>query len=221
MQTAAAAMFVVAAFSPAQALVIGTADSANGMPFGNNAGGYYYQQVYSAASFGSGINISELTFYNSQSPGGTPRAGTFQIYLSTTNAAIGTFDTNNSVPWLDGSFTQVFNGTIPSLANGRLDLVLSTAFNYNPASGNLLLTVREFSLSNGSTLFLDVDRNVGVTNSRFSAYPYDWNQGLVTGFNDVAVAAPDPTPIPAVGAGLPLVIGAGALIRRWRRRKAA
>jgi hypothetical protein len=191
------------------------------MPFGNNVGGYYYQQVYSAASFGSGINISELTFYNSQSPGGTPRAGTFQIYLSTTNAAIGTFDTNNSVPWLDGSFTQVFNGTIPSLANGRLDLVLSTAFNYNPASGNLLLTVREFSLSNGSTLFLDVDRNVGVTNSRFSAYPYDWNQGLVTGFNDVAAPAPGETPVPAVGAGLPLVIGAAAMFRRWRRRKAA
>ena len=41
-------------------------------------------------------------------------------------------------------------------------------------------------------------QNVGITNSRFSAFPSDWNQGLVTGFNDAA-----PVSGPIVGAGLP------------------
>jgi hypothetical protein len=36
-----------------------------------------------------------------------------------------------------------------------------------------MLTVKEFGLGNGNTLFLDVDMNNGTTNSRFSAFPTD------------------------------------------------
>src|SRR5689334_15701081 len=50
-------------------------------------------------------------------------------------------------------------------------------------------------------LYLDIDRNNGVTNSRFSAYGYDWNQGLVTGFNDVTTA-PEPATLAVFGMGL-------------------
>ena len=56
-----------------------------------------------------------------------------------------------------------------------------------------MLTVREFGLGNGNTLYLDVDRNVGTTNSRFYAFPTDWNLGLVTGFNDSVSAVPEPS----------------------------
>lgn len=190
-----AATVLAAAFSPAQALVIGTADTSNGIPFGNNTGGYYYQQVYNSTSFSSSININEITFYNSLYPGGTPRPGTFDIYLSylPKSVDIGTFDTNNTVAWLDGSFTDVFHGSLPAVTAGRLDFNLSTSFVYDPSQGNLLLTIREFGLGNGSSLFLDVDKNNGVTNSRFSSYPYDWNQGLVTGFNDSVSAVPEPS----------------------------
>jgi hypothetical protein len=171
LKAAAVAVGAMTAVAPAHALVIGTADGQpNSIPFGSAGGGYYFQQVYNAASFGSGINISELSFYNTQAPGGTPRAGSFQIYLSTTAAAINTFDTNTSVPWLDASFTQVFDGTLPALADGRLDFDLSTTFSYDPTMGNLLLTVRSFDFGTGD-LFLDVDQNNGVTNSRFSLYP--------------------------------------------------
>ena len=68
-------------------------------------------------------------------------------------------------------------------------------------------------LGNGNTLYLDTDKNLGATNSRFSAFPTDWNQGLVTGFNDVGVSQ---TPLPAA---LPLFAsGLAALgLFRWRR----
>ncbi|MBR0697376.1 PEPxxWA-CTERM sorting domain-containing protein [Bradyrhizobium lablabi] len=182
------------ACSPAAALVIGNADSSNGIPFGNNVGGYYYQQIYNSSSFSSSININEITFYNSLFPGGTARTGTFDIYLSyvpnTTN--ISTFDTG-AFAFPDATFTNVFSGSAPAVSDGRLDFNLSTSFNYDPTKGYLMLTVREFGLSNGNTLYLDSDSNVGTTNSRFSAYPYEWNQGLVTGFNDSVAAVPEPS----------------------------
>lgn len=194
LRTAAVAAIFAVMFSPAQALVIGTADSSNGIPFGNNTGSYYYQQVYNSTSFSASININEITFYNSLSPGGTARPGTFEIYLSYLSNAvsIGTFDTG-FIAFPDATFTSVFSGSAPAVSNGRLDFNLPTSFAYNPTLGNLLLTVREFGLGNGNTLYLDVDRNVGITNSRFYAFPTDWNQGLVTGFNDSVSAVPEPS----------------------------
>jgi hypothetical protein len=187
-----AAAFGAAAFSPAHALVIGTADTTSGLGFGNNTGGYYFQQIYNKSSFSSPININELTFYNTLSPGGTPRPGTFDIYLSIVNANVGSFDTSNAstVPYYDPSFTSVFHGTLPSLANGKLDFLLSSSFLYNPTMGNLLLTVKSNDLGNGSTLFLDADQNNGITNFRMSSFGYDFNEGLVTGFNVSAVPEP-------------------------------
>ena len=41
------------------------------------------------------------------------------------------------------------------------------------------------------------------------------------GLQRARIDAPGETPIPAVGAGLPLMLGAGGLVRYWRRRKAA
>ena len=192
----AALLFAAAIISPAQAVVIGVADGANSIPFGSTTGGYYYQQVYNAAGFNSPMGINQITFYDSLYPGGTSRGGTFDIYLSTTNAAISTFDTSNgvAVPYYSDTFTNVFHGVLPVTADGRLDFNLSALFNYDPTQGNLLLTIRSFDLFEGNGFFLDVDKNNGITNSRFSAYPYDWNQGLVTGFNDsIASAVPEPS----------------------------
>lgn len=214
-QKAALAAFAAAAMVPANALVIGTADSSNGIPFGSSAylGGYYYQQVYSAASFGAGLDINSISFFNSYSPGGTAATGTFKLYLSTTSTAVGAVD-SSGVSFPNGSFQEVFNGVLPALSNGRLDFNLSSAFHYDAAAGNLMLTVLTFDLTSGNQLFLDADLNNNATDSRFSAYNYALKQGLVTGFNDVAQV-----PLPA---GLPLLLsGMGALGAVLRRRRAS
>jgi hypothetical protein len=188
-----AASFVASAFSPANALVVGIADTTSSLPFGSTTSGYYFQQIYSASSFSSLININDITFYNSLAPGGTPRAGSFDIYLSVTSANVATFDTSNgtTVPYYDASFANVYHGTLPTLADGKLDFQLLSSFAYDPSAGNLLLTIKSNDLFDGS-LFLDADKNNGFTNIRMSSYGYDFNQGLVTGFNAVA-AVPEPS----------------------------
>jgi hypothetical protein len=211
LMAAAVACCAAAAVSPAQATVIGTADTTNSYPFGSSGAGYYYQQIYSAASFSGPTSINLISFYNSLSPStNTPLTDTFTLYLSTTNAAVSTFDTN-AMSYPDGTFTQVFTGTLGSLVNGRLDIALQTAFNYNPAAGNLVLTVKDFDLGSGGNLFLDADKNVGVTNERIYAYGYDFNQGLVTGFNDAVASVPEPATWAMMIVGFGLV---GAAMRR-------
>lgn len=206
---------ILASSGPAQAVVVGVADSSNSYPFGSVGGGPYFQQVYSAASFGSALNINRLTFYNSLSPStNTPLNDTFTIFLSTTSAAIATFDTS-PFAFPDASFTQVFSGKLSTLVNGRLEIPLATTFNYNPSAGNLMLTVRDFDFGSGGNLFLDSDRNVGVTNIRISAFSFDFNQGLVTGFNDVSTV-PEPRTWAMMIAGFGLTGGA---MRRRRARK--
>lgn len=208
LMAAALAGCMVAAVSPAQALVIGSADTTNSYPFGSSGGGYYLQQIYNAASFDAPTNINLITFYNSLSPATvTPLSDNFTLYLSTTAAPVSTFDTD-AMQFPDASFTQVFSGSLSQLMNGRLDIALSTAFNYDPAKGNLVLTVRDFTLGRDGNLFLDVDRNDGVTNTRISAFSYDFNQGLVTGFNDSVAAVPEPATWANMIAGFGLVGGA-------------
>jgi hypothetical protein len=211
---AAVACCLGAVVSPAQAVVIGTADTTNSYPFGSSGGGYYYQQIYSAASFTAPLNINQITFYNSLSPStSTPLSDTFTVYLSTSSAAISTFDTS-AFAFPDATFTQVFSDGLSAIVNGQLNLALTSAFNYNPALGNLVLTVRDFTAGSGGNLFLDADQNVGTTNMRISAFPYDFNQGLVTGFNADATAVPEPATWAMMIAGFGLV---GVSVRRKRR----
>ena len=210
---AAIGLSIGAASAPAQALVIGSADSTSSLPFGSTTSGYFYQQIYNASNL-TAMNISQISFYNRTAPGGTTRPGTFVLYLSTSTLDVATFDMTNGIqyPYLDSSFTEVFNGELPSLANGRLDIALSTLFNYNPAAGNLVLTIKEFGLNSGGGIQLDADKNKGVTNLRMSSYPYDFNQGLVTGFNDIA-AVPEPATWAMMMGGFALI---GFSMRRRR-----
>ncbi|WP_253717023.1 PEPxxWA-CTERM sorting domain-containing protein [Sphingomonas sp. AP4-R1] len=199
---------------PAAATVVGVADTSSAFPFGPNAylGGYYYQQIYSAASFSSATTIQNLTFYSS-TPNGTANSGTYRFSLSTSTAAIPTFDTSTTVPWTDPAYTQDYEGTLGSIVDGKLQINLSTAFNYDPAAGNLLLTIYNPGLSSDGTAYFDADINNGITNMRYSAYPYDSNRGLVTGFNEGASAVPEPASWAMMIGGFGLV---GAAMRRRR-----
>ena len=182
---------LAATIAPSHAVIVGTANTSNSIPFDTYLGGSTYQQVYAGLS---SIDISSLTFYNSQHPGGTPATGQFQLYLSYISAStnIANFDNTNVV--FPAPSSLVYSGTLSSLANGKLEFTLSQTFNYNPASGYLMLTVYNPSLSGDGDLFLDFVSNNPQTNGRFSAYPYQaFNQGLVTGFNEQVAAVPEPS----------------------------
>jgi hypothetical protein len=202
LQTAAVALVFVAAFSPAQALVVGTADTnplhTNSAPFGSFQSGLYYQQVYDDSAFSSPLKISELTFYNSVNPGGTPISGSIQIYLAATSQQVGAIAA--SIPDLS-SATLVFDGSIPSVSGGELDFLLSNSFTYDPTTGqNLMLIVKNFTFgSSSSPLFLDSDTTNTVTSSRHQtgangpAPTGNLQTGLVTGFNEHISAVPAPS----------------------------
>ena len=210
---AAAACALAVASGPAQALVVGVADSASSYPFGSFGAGPYFQELYSAADFSGPLSINRISFYNSKDPANNkPLADTFTFFLSTTNAPVATFDTDAMV-YPDASFTQVYSGKA-TLLNGRLDFNLSSAFNYNPALGNLLLTVRDFDYGSGGTLQLDADFNTAASNIRIYNFGYNFNQGLVTGFND---PIPEPASWALMIAGFGL---AGATLRRKRQAAA-
>jgi len=210
---ATAAMSLVAMAAPAQAsVVVGTADTGNAIPFGSTIGGSYFQQVYAASNFSEALDLYRLTFFNTKSPTLTVSpTGRFEIFLSVVNTNLATFDTSNglTVPYYDASFVKVFDGVIPSLSNGKLNLNFDQGFSYDPSQGQLMVTIRSDDLSAG-TLALDVDTTTSVTNSRMSSFGYNWNQGLVTGFN---AAVPEPATWALMLGGFGL---AGAALRRRR-----
>jgi PEP-CTERM motif len=192
LRAAMALGFLGMAISPSHAVVVGSADSSSSFPFDSSLGGYVYQQVYTGLS---STNINSLTFYNSKSPGGNPATGSFQLYLSyvPSSTSVEHFD-NTFVDFSFASFTSVYSGAIPSVANGKLEFALSQAFNYNPAEGYLMLTVYNSELSGNGDLFLDADKGNPQTNARFSAYrSEEFNSGLVTGFNEQVAAVPEPS----------------------------
>jgi hypothetical protein len=210
-------------------VVVGTVNDGNADPFGfwNNTGAY--QQVYSASAFSGAIDISSLTFYLYSDPrggnGSALQPGPYSIYLSTTAAAVkGLSSTlaNN----IGADETLVYLGSPPGEttvgSQGTYTFSLSTDFLYNPAAGNLLLTVTNQTPGSPISLetYLEADdsgsltsrglNNNGLNNSQALLD----NVGLVTGFNV------SPVPLPAA---LWLLVsgicGVGVLARARQRNQ--
>jgi hypothetical protein len=175
-----------------------------------------YQQVYAASQFGAiaagGGMITGIAFRPDAVYGNafTHTVANIRIDLSTTTAGPGglslTFAKNvgaNDTTVFNGSLTlsSIFTGPAGGPKNFDIFIPLTTPFYYNPAAGNLLLDIRNFSSGNsGGNLipFLDatsanptlVGRDWAFDVSATSAYSQD-TIGLVTQFT--ATTIPEPT----------------------------
>jgi hypothetical protein len=177
-----------------------------------------YQQVYAASQFGTlgadpGL-ITAIAFRPDAVYGYafTHTIGSIQIDLSTTAAVPGnlslTFANNvgaDDTTVFNGSLTlsSAFTGPASGPKNFDILIPLSTPFYYNPAAGNLLLDIRNFSGGNsGGTLIPQLDATtldptltgrVWAFDASATTAPYSFDEdtwGLVTQFTVTPVPEP-------------------------------
>jgi len=129
-----------------------------------------YQQVYSSAAFFGVFEITDIAFRPDFEFGAafSTTLANVQIDLSTTSAAVGalSFTFANNVGADDTvvasgplSLSSSFTGPAGGPKNFDILIHLKTPFLYNPANGNLLMDVRNFS--GGTTTFFDAVNTPG------------------------------------------------------------
>jgi hypothetical protein len=197
----------------------GDPNSGNEYPFGYPVP--EYQQVYASSNFATPLDITGITFFNTQYNSGSIDSANYQIELSTTSAAVNGLS-NTFANNLGADNTTVFDGTLSGSANPSFTIPTSL-FHYDPAAGNLLLTIIQTGSTGASTVFLDADNGDagGVFSRKYSLSStttadnagFDSNWGLVTRFDSSAV--PEPGAYAVFGS---LGLAGAAFLRRKRSR---
>ena len=198
---------------------VGQANGANCYPFSCFAsdGGSVYQQVYSASAFSGISSFDSITFYaNTDFDLGLMDDATYTIRFSTTAQAVNNLDLdpNNNVGGDEAIFGSfAVSGNIPTTLT-----FTGNPFTYNPAKGNLLMTVTVDSL-NVANVYTSAFRanDSGADTSRLYINADGANvdsTGLMTTFNTVN-AIPEPS---AAAFG---ILAAGSVLGLVARRRKA
>jgi len=191
-----------------------------------------YQQVYLSSAFPAEISIQGLTFFEGQVlNGGKPAGGTYTLSFSYTSLDPGDLSTANPADNIGTGSETFFTGVLPALTpqgSGAFLVITGAPFVYDPADGNLLLTVT-ITNPNNVAPFLILNQAQcgpktfcppGVTLVSSDAYFGTTNGGnttggLVTGFDYAPVTSSIPEP-----ASLFLVVaGIGLVGYRWHNRR--
>jgi hypothetical protein len=196
-------LFAIVQAVSAASVTVGTDNAVNAAPFVDGLNGITtYQQIYSSTAFSAPIDINSFSFFLDPSAGTHNQlvAQTIEISLSTTSIAVDGLYYHAP----QGANAQTF-GTF-SIEGGTSPSVLTfdgTPFDYDPASGNLLVEIVTLSSSpvNGFTEPYYESDNYGSLTSRFcDESECNENQGLVTRFDSAIV--PEPTSLAFVLAGV-------------------
>ena len=195
-----------------------------------------YQQVYLNSAFPGTISIGALEFFEGEvlNNGGLPAAGNFIFSLSYTSFAPGHLSLVNPILNEQSGTQVIFDGSLPTLTrDGTVNQLIfnSAPYLYNPADGNLLLTVAVTGASDSNPrLYLDQSAcgpktfcppgsSVVSTMAYFgmlNGVPLNGGNdagGLVTGFS---YSSPVSTPEP--GSLFLALAGIGAIVFLKRRR---
>ena len=217
-----AALVMGPALASAATITVGTPTTfgSNAGPFGlpENSWGPQFQQLYASSAFFGGGTITSIGFdYSSGNTSMQP--ATYTLSLSTTTNSIAT-GIGPATYIMGSNTTVVYQGAGVSDVGGSFTFNLSNDFTYNPASGNLLLTVTATPVvPAAAALFLKGQQNSDPTMSEIygttttnGQVVMAFNNGLVTNFGITPVRAA--LPLFATGLG-----GLGLL--GWRRKRKA
>lgn len=216
----AAAALVMACIGglPAGAQLVGTGTGANFFPFGNSSG-TIYQQVYAASDFASGQQfINAFQFFRGTSEGTTLATAVYNIFLSTTSAAVDGLNTIDLDANRGADNTLFGTFTLGGLAPAEL-VFSGNPFVYDPSAGNLLIDMRITGQSTpGTAAFKANNGDAGGVYSRVYNFGSGTSgYGLQTEFSTTPVTAtPEPATLLLTITGL----GSVALVRRRRQRVA-
>jgi hypothetical protein len=203
----AAVLLFLPAFAHADTAV-GSYNVDNCAPF-CTVSGTVYQQVYSSTAFGGVTDFNQISFQAANA--GLMPSATYTVYFSTTSAAVNNLSwaspNNNIGPdeTLFGAFT--LGGSAPSVLT-----LTGNTFDYNPASGNLLMTVLTSNVTSSVyTSFFEADSSGSATQRAFfllGSYATGDSYGLVTDFSNVNVTSvPEPSSLLFLVSGLGLLLG--------------
>ncbi len=200
----------------------GNANDGDCAPFGC---ALEYQQIYSAGDYAAlgPITITALTFFNNNFVPGSIAPANYTISLSTTSAAVDGLDSTFAKN-LGPNNAVFFSGALGGLIGPSNQFTITgTPFLYNPASGNLLLTLTSDGDGFQFSVFLDyLSIAPAGTFSRISSFDLSGfadtvqnDTGLVTQFTYSAQTSsvPEPSICWLEAAGL-MVLAATLISRR-------